>query len=235
MSSKIRKIEHAEHILLRPDSYIGSVTNQEQKSWVCNGESENFSFETVSYNQGFDKTFDEILVKAYDHAIRTRRGDHPVKTIKVKVSSIDGTLSVENDGQGIPIEMTDFGCYTPELIFGTLLTSSNYDDKEERLTAGRNGYGAKLTNLFSKQFTIECVSDGKKYIQTWTDNMSKKEKPKITSSKVKPYTMVSWISDYARFGISLEPSKGGIGGFIPQIRKRVIDMAAVLGKGHSWN
>jgi DNA topoisomerase-2 len=107
-----------------------------------------FSFETVSYNQGFDKTFDEILVNAYDHAIRTRGSDCPLKTIKVKVDAESGEISVENDGQGIPIEMTDFGCYTPELIFGTLLTSSNYDDKEERLTAGRNGYGAKLTNLF---------------------------------------------------------------------------------------
>ena len=92
--------------------------------------------------------------------------------------------------------MTDFGCYTPELIFGTLLTSSNYDDKEERLTAGRNGYGAKLTNLFSKEFVVECVSDGQKYIQTWTDNMSKKEKPKIIKVKEKAYTSVSWIPDY---------------------------------------
>jgi DNA gyrase/topoisomerase IV subunit B len=127
MSSKIRKIEHAEHILFRPDSYIGSVTNQEQKAWICTGESENFSFETVTYNQGFDKTFDEILVNAYDYAIRTRGGDQSVKTIRVKVSSIDGTLSVENDGQGIPIEMTDFGCYTHflrlrnELLHGAVL------------------------------------------------------------------------------------------------------------------
>ena len=94
MASKIRKIEHAETILLRPDSYIGSVTNQEIKAWICTGESENFSFETVSYNQGFDKTFDEILVNAYDHSVRTRGGDQPVKTIKVQVDSTTGRFSI---------------------------------------------------------------------------------------------------------------------------------------------
>jgi DNA topoisomerase-2 len=236
MASKIRKIEHAEHILLRPDFYIGSVTSQEQKMWVgvCNPHNpheERFSFETVMYNQGFDKTFDEILVNAYDHAIRTRGGDQPVKTIKVKVNAETGEISVDNDGQGIPIEMTDFGCHTPELIFGTLLTSSNYDDKEERLTAGRNDYGAKLTNLFSKKFVVECLSVGQKYVQSWSDNMSKKEKPTITKVKGKPYTCVSWIPDYERFGFA------DVSVMIPQLRKRVIDMATTLGKNVKvyWN
>ena len=45
--------------------------------------------------------------------------------------------------------------YVPELIFGHLLTSSNYDDTKKKVTGGRNGYGAKLTNIFSTQFTIE--------------------------------------------------------------------------------
>jgi DNA topoisomerase-2 len=54
--------------------------------------------------------------------------------------------------------------------------------------------------------------------------MSKKEKPKITSSKVKPYTMVSWIPDYKRFEMP------GVTPMLPLLHKRVIDMAAVLGK-----
>ena len=44
----------------------------------------------------------------------------------------------------------------PELVFGHLLTSSNYDDKEKKVTGGRNGYGAKLTNIFSKKFIVKC-------------------------------------------------------------------------------
>jgi DNA topoisomerase II len=42
--------------------------------------------------------------------------------------------------------------YVPELIFGHLLTGSNYDDDEQKVTGGRNGYGAKLANIFSSSF-----------------------------------------------------------------------------------
>jgi len=45
----------------------------------------------------------------------------------------------------------------PELIFGHLLTSSNYDDSVKKVTGGRNGYGAKLTNIFSKSFQVETA------------------------------------------------------------------------------
>ena len=44
--------------------------------------------------------------------------------------------------------------YVPELVFGHLLTSSNYNDDVKKVTGGRNGFGAKLTNIFSKKFTI---------------------------------------------------------------------------------
>ncbi len=72
--------------------------------------------------------------------------------------------------------------YVPEMVFGHLLTSDNYDDQEEKVTGGRNGYGAKLTNIFSTKFTIEC-GDAKRnlnYQQTWTNNMGIKQPPKIT-------------------------------------------------------
>ena len=48
--------------------------------------------------------------------------------------------------------------YVPELIFGTLLTSSNYNDEQKKVTGGRNGYGAKLCNIFSTEFTVETAS-----------------------------------------------------------------------------
>ena len=77
------------------------------------------------------------------------------------------------------------------MIFGVLLSGSNYNDDEERLGGGRNGYGAKLTNIFSTEFTLETVyvnpetGEAKEYKQTWTDNMSKKGKPCIKAVKVK--------------------------------------------------
>lgn len=66
----------------------------------------------------------------------------------------------EPAGQGIPVVVhREHGMYVPEMIFGHLLTSSNYDDEEKKVTGGRNGYGAKLANIFSSEFTIE-TADG---------------------------------------------------------------------------
>jgi len=49
----------------------------------------------------------------------------------------------------------------PTMIFGHLLTSSNFNDEERKVTGGRNGYGAKLCNVFSTKFTVETAT--KKY------------------------------------------------------------------------
>jgi len=65
----------------------------------------------------------------------------------------------------------EHNCYIPELIFGHLLTSSNYDDSIKKVTGGRNGYGAKLTNIFSKRFTLETQDKSKYFKMTWTENM----------------------------------------------------------------
>lgn len=83
--------------------------------------------------------------------------------IEVTISKEKGYISVLNNGEGIPVAMhKEHKIYVPELIFGHLLTGSNYDDEEERTTGGRNGYGAKLTNIFSKKFIIECADKKKK-------------------------------------------------------------------------
>src|SRR5690606_41053217 len=70
-----------------------------------------------------------------------------------------------------------------ELIFGHLLTGSNYDDTEERFGAGRNGLGVKLTNIFSKKFIVETADGKKRYKQTFKNNMSEIQEPEITSCR----------------------------------------------------
>ena len=80
----------------------------------------------------------------------------------------NNSISIYNDGHGIPIEMhKEQKVFVPTLIFGHLLTSSNYDDEEKKVTGGRNGYGAKLCNIFSTKFTVEtaCSENGKKFKQ----------------------------------------------------------------------
>lgn len=112
----------------------------------------------VSYVPGLYKIFDEILVNAADNKQR----DPTMDSVKVDIDQEGNCVSVYNNGDGIPVEIhSEEGVYVPELIFGHLLTSSNYDDDVKKTTGGRNGYGAKLTNIFSTEFVIQ-TADGKR-------------------------------------------------------------------------
>ena len=93
-------------------------------------------------------------------------------------------------------------CYVPELIFGHLLTSSNYNDTQKKTTGGRNGYGAKLANIFSTEFTVETADGQQIYKQVFKNNMSVIGKPQIRANpKGKEYTRITFIPDFDRFGM----------------------------------
>jgi DNA topoisomerase-2 len=154
-----QKKTQLEHILLRPDSYVGSIESTEATLWILEEGSEKFTFKTMDYVPGLYKIFDEILVNAADNFQR----DKTMTTIKVEIDEERNTISVWNNGQGIPcVNHKEYNVMVPELIFGHLLTSSNYDDTEKKVTGGRNGYGAKLTNIFSKKFTVETADSKNK-------------------------------------------------------------------------
>lgn len=157
-----QKKTQLEHILLRPDTYIGSVEKHTQTLWVYEGGA--MENRQVSYVPGLYKIFDEILVNAADNKQR----DPKMDSLRVNIDVDRCCISVYNNGDGIPVEIhQEEGVYVPEMIFGHLLTSSNYDDNIRKTTGGRNGYGAKLTNIFSTEFIIE-TADGrrqKKYKQ----------------------------------------------------------------------
>ena len=200
-SDKYQKISQLEHILKRPDTYIGSVETQDQLQWIYDEETDCMIEKKVTIVPGLFKIFDEILVNAADNKVR----DPSMKRIDVNIHAEENTIEVKNDGKGIPIEIHNKeNIYIPEMIFGHLLTSSNYDDNEKKVTGGRNGYGAKLCNIFSTEFILETadLNVGQKYIQKWENNMSICHPPKITSYKKGPsYTKVTFKPDLARFGM----------------------------------
>ncbi|KAK3390214.1 DNA topoisomerase 2-like protein [Podospora didyma] len=224
-----QKLTQLEHIIKRPDTYVGSIERTDQKMWVFNKTEKLMENRVVSYVPGLYKIFDEILVNAADNSQR----DSSMTSLKVTVDRETGEISVENNGKGIPIEMHETErCYVPELIFGHLLAGSNFDDNEKKTVGGRNGYGAKLTNIFSKKFTIELqnANNGKRYKQTWTDNMSKMEKAKITSSKSADFVRVTFLPDYKRFGM-----ENGIDDDLEALLyRRVYDMAGTVSGVKVW-
>lgn len=227
VSKRYKKQSHLEHIKERPDTYIGSCQARREHMWVVNAAG-HMKKREITYVPGLLKIFDEILVNAADNKQR----DPNMKNIKVTLQ--DNSITVENDGFGIPVEMhAEHNIYIPQMVFGELLTGDNYDDSEERVVGGRNGYGAKLANIFSTSFAIETVDSKskKKYAQTWSDNMSKVSTPKITSSqKRKDYTRVTFLPDYVRFGLQhLDEDHRDL------FRKRVYDVAGTSGVHVSLN
>merc|ERR1719382_1774846 len=166
-----QKKSQLEHILLRPDTYVGSIEYQHDKLWVYDDRTSKMVQKDIKFVPGLYKIFDEILVNSADNF---QRDPDNMTYLKVVIDEEENFVSVENNGATLPVEMhKEHKMYVPEMVFGHLLTSDNYDDDEQKVTGGRNGYGAKLTNIFSTKFTIEC-GDGKKkkkYLQTWEGNM----------------------------------------------------------------
>lgn len=198
---KYVKLSQREHVLTRPGMYIGSLDPDKFITWIYS--SGKMVKTEIDYVSGLYKIFDEIIVNVLDHIVRLKMnvGSKRVKEVKVNIKD-NGEISVYNDGEGIEIiKDTEYGMYIPELIFGNMLTSTNYDDSEERIIGGQNGIGSKACNIFSKTFYIETVDSkrNKCYKQTFSDNMAHKSEPIIEKYTKYPYTKVVFTPDYEKF------------------------------------
>jgi len=219
-----KKVTQLEHVLLRPDTYVGSCETTDTSGWVVDSETETMRLRDVRYVPGLYKIFDEILVNANDHKVR----DASVREIRVSIDSVEGRITVRNDGSGIPVEThREHGVYVPELVFGHLLTSSNYDDDDKKVTGGRNGYGAKLANIFSREFTVTTCDGRKSYSQTFRDNMTVVEPPVVADvvGLKKTFTSISFVPDLAKFGLSRLDE----GDTVALMRRRAYDVAGNVG------
>ena len=217
--SNYTKVSHEEHVMLAPDTYVGSIDREEDDYYVLEHGDKSDSTENIKIVQktikvapALYKIYDEVIVNSEDQVSRLisykeqgKPVKHMVSTIKINIDKETGRITVWNDGEGIEIYMLEeHNMYPPELIFGTLLTGSNYDKTEDKTVGGKNGYGAKLANIFSTEFTVETVDAQRKkhFIQTFTNNMKDRTTPIIKNSSVKPFTKISFIPDYSKFGMS---------------------------------
>mmetsp|Transcript_25018 Transcript_25018/g.40199 ORF Transcript_25018/g.40199 Transcript_25018/m.40199 type:complete len:1246 (+) Transcript_25018:79-3816(+) len=217
-----QKKSPVEHILLRPDTYVGSTEKQEETLWIWNDKKHEMEHKDIEFVPALYKIFDEILVNAADNMQR----DPKMSCIKVDIDQKKGRIKVWNDGKGLPIQVhKKHKVFVPELVFGHLLTSDNYDDSERKVTGGRNGYGAKLTNIFSKKFKIETADNNKRYAQEWENNMGKKGKPMIKKHAGKPYTCVEFWPDFKKFGMTgLDNDTAAL------MQRRAFDVAGTCGE-----
>jgi DNA topoisomerase-2 len=205
-SSKYVKLSQIEHVLVRPDTYVGSINNEEKEMYVVEDttlKDINVIKRTINYNPAFVKLFDEAIVNASDQAIRTMGSKNAVKIIKINIDK--EKVSIENDGESIPVEMhPEEKIYNAELIFSNLLTGQNFDDTEERTVGGKNGMGVKLVNIFSKKFIVDTCDGKKKYKQIVKDNMQNIGTPTVKDVEkgTKSYTKITYYPEVERFGLS---------------------------------
>ncbi|AYV75735.1 MAG: DNA gyrase/topoisomerase IV [Terrestrivirus sp.] len=216
-----KKKTHHEHILTMPDTYIGSVSSDLKEMHVFDELATYIIKQDITFTPGLYKIFDELLVNIRDHKVR----DPTCKNMEVTLDKELGILTLWNDGNGVPVEIhKEEKLYVPELIFGHLLTSSNYEVKGKTV-GGKNGYGAKLANIYSTEFIVETLDTKAKkhYIQTFTNNMYKINPPIIRNAKPgeKPFTKITCKPDFSRFGVT-----GFTDDIISLIKKRVYDIAA---------
>ena len=234
VETKYKKYELLEHIQSLPDTYIGSTELTKIRTYIYSSETKKMVEKEITYIPGLLKIFDEVIVNAIDHSMRlkseSKENIKHVKNIKISIDKDSGEISVFNDGNGIDIEKhKDYNnVWIPELIFGELLTSTNYDKTEAKTWGVINGFGAKLTNIFSKEFTIETVDHYTKriYTQTFTNNMRERSKPSIKTCTKQPYTLIRFLPDYERFGLL----KGMTEDIYELFKRRIIDACATTSK-----
>jgi DNA topoisomerase-2 len=231
-----RQLKLHQQILHRPDNYVGCMRMQMADEYVADIKEDeiHISKQKIRYVPALLRIFIEAISNAIDNKWRSDEMKVPCKKIMINIDSETGLTQIWNDGFTIPIEINEqTQVYNPEMIFGKLLTSSNYDDSEQRLTSGRNGIGIKLGNIFSKFFKIKTLdpNTGLLYEQSWSDNMTIRDEPKIKKSKLKKgYTEVSWIPDFERFGM-----KGYNRDILKLYAKYVCDAAMLTRVSVLWN
>lgn len=233
MTTAYIKLDDRNHVLKRTSMYIGSSVLGDYDDYVY--EDDMIIKKTIQASNGLLRVFLEPLYNAVDNKERSKKEDIKMSRIDINIDKETNRITIKNDGAVIPIEMhKEEKCNNHTLLFSHFKTSSNYNDDSKRENiSGVNGLGVKLTNIFSKEFTVSAVdpNNKKSFSQTWKNNMEIVEAPIITKSSLKKgYTSVSFILDLPRFGLTKLTDD-----IINLFHRYVIDVAMITGISTYYN
>jgi DNA topoisomerase-2 len=215
IEEKYKVLDHVSHVLLRPGTYVGSNKPHTGPKWIFDSETQKMVKTEITFIPSFLKIFDEIVTNSFDEHKRTPS----LNKIEINVNKDSGEISVKDNG-GIPVILhKEHNQYVPEVIFGNLMAGSSYDDSEERIVAGTNGLGAKLTIIFSKKFELSTCDGKNHFYQEYSNNMRDRTKPTIKRS-TKNHTEIKYTPDFEKFGM-----QGLDDDHYRMIQKRVIDLS----------
>lgn len=214
IENKYQKLDDITHVLKRSGMYVGSIKMNDSHKWILTEENK-IAFREITFNPGFLKLFDEIIMNSVDEF---KREGTKLNTIKVSIT--ENKISIWDNG-GIPVvKHQEHNEWIPEMIFSNLKAGSNFNDDEERTGSGTNGVGSSLVNIFSKEFTVSTCDGKNHFNQIFFNNMRERTEPTIEKSK-KNHTEITYLPDYEKFKMEgLDEIHFNL------IKKRTIDIAA---------
>lgn len=195
--------EH-ERVYVRSHIYGGSHAAKEKSLPIFDSKTQKIIQKVITIPDLLARFFFEGITNCTDNTINSRNEGVSSKHVKITVDK--HSVSFENDGNPIPLlpnkEVCDdenFGTNV-DLIFGKLGSGSNLDDDYERNSAGTNGIGAKLINVFSTKFKVEVGDNinGVHQIVKWKRNMFTKEKSVCTPPYIRKQNKkgkYKWVLD----------------------------------------
>ena len=210
-NTKYSNLTYNQHVRLRTGMYCGSKNPTENNIWIVNKDINKLEKKVLKYSIAQYNVIDEIIVNSIDHIHRTVniKGKNKCDTIKLNFDKETGIISVYNNGEGIIIEKhADNDYYIPEMIFSKEMSGSNFStDDKEKISAGMNGSGSKITNILSKSFEIETTDLKNKlhYYQKFENGNEIKNLPiitkltKVSKDKKDPFTKVTFLLEYELF------------------------------------
>lgn len=173
--SVIEVLSDREHVLLRPQIYIGDTTSSLSKSWTIDCTTKKFVYKEVPFNEGFFKLFSEIIDNSIDEYVKTK-GEYGNR---IEVSVIDRNhIIVKDNGRGVPTtkhqqfkDKTSF-----EIAFTFLKAGSNFrkgtEKSESDTNIGMNGVGVSLVNILSNSFKVTTEDSIGRYELKCSDHMN---------------------------------------------------------------
>lgn len=207
---EFKVLNDREHLLLRPQMYIGSVTSEEQSRFIGG------KLKQVTIVPSLIVISREIIDNAVDEYLRANEP----KGYKISIQMNSISLSVEDNGRGIPVKIYEQEQkYQPELCWTRLKAGTSFS--EERIGAGTNGLGSSATNCFSSLFIGETW-DGKKYCRVECSDNMETIKTVVASLKHETGTKVYCEPDFQRFGV-----QGFTEDYIVLTKERILALAVM--------